>query len=59
MVDLGGELEKHPEVNLLLQQHGYNVRITALDASYQNSPGEQPHQTIANAIQIVLEGANL
>eukprot|EP00957_Ditylum_brightwellii_P193616 14744226-Ditylum_brightwellii.AAC.1 len=40
MMDLGGELGKHPEVQLLLQQHRYNIRPTAPDASYQNAPGE-------------------
>eukprot|EP00957_Ditylum_brightwellii_P089927 6848631-Ditylum_brightwellii.AAC.1 len=34
MMDLGGEVRKHPEVILLLQQHGYNVRPTAPDTSY-------------------------
>eukprot|EP00957_Ditylum_brightwellii_P076840 5840356-Ditylum_brightwellii.AAC.1 len=38
MIDLGGELGKHPEVQLLLQQHWYNVRSPAPDASYQNAP---------------------
>eukprot|EP00957_Ditylum_brightwellii_P118939 9071193-Ditylum_brightwellii.AAC.1 len=59
IMDLGGELSKHPEVNLLLQQHGYNVRPTAPDASYQNAPGKRLHQTIANVIRAMLEGANL
>eukprot|EP00957_Ditylum_brightwellii_P121921 9297470-Ditylum_brightwellii.AAC.1 len=59
MMDLGGELGKQPEVQLLLQQHGYNVRPAAPDALYQNAPGNRPHQTIANAIRTMLEGANL
>eukprot|EP00957_Ditylum_brightwellii_P144279 10992447-Ditylum_brightwellii.AAC.1 len=59
MVDLGGELRKHPEVNLLLQQHQHNVRPTAPDTSYQNAPGERQHQTIANDIRTMLEGADL
>eukprot|EP00957_Ditylum_brightwellii_P100508 7662338-Ditylum_brightwellii.AAC.1 len=40
MMDLGGELGKHPEAPLLLLQHGHNVRPTAPDASYQNAPGK-------------------
>eukprot|EP00957_Ditylum_brightwellii_P201370 15325339-Ditylum_brightwellii.AAC.1 len=59
MMDLGGELGKHPEVQLLLQQHGCNARPTAPDTSYQNAPGERPHQTIANVIRTMLESANL
>eukprot|EP00957_Ditylum_brightwellii_P042682 3231908-Ditylum_brightwellii.AAC.1 len=39
-MDLGGELGKHPEVQILLQQHGYTVRPTAPDASYQNALGK-------------------
>eukprot|EP00957_Ditylum_brightwellii_P009278 701885-Ditylum_brightwellii.AAC.1 len=59
VLDLGGELGKHPEVRLLLQQHGYNVHPTAPDASCQNTLRECPHQIIANTIRMMLEGANL
>ena len=55
----GRRIRKHPEVQLLLQQYGYNIRPTAPDASYQNAPDEKPYQTIANAIRTMLEGANL
>eukprot|EP00957_Ditylum_brightwellii_P177425 13514692-Ditylum_brightwellii.AAC.1 len=46
-------------VNILLQHHGYNVRPTAPDASYQNTPVERPHQTITNVIRTIPEGSNL
>eukprot|EP00957_Ditylum_brightwellii_P092427 7038254-Ditylum_brightwellii.AAC.1 len=51
VLDLGGELGRHPKVNSLLQQHGYTTRPTAPNASYQNALGECPHQTIANALR--------
>eukprot|EP00957_Ditylum_brightwellii_P027006 2042400-Ditylum_brightwellii.AAC.1 len=57
-LDLQGKVGKYPEVKLLLEKHGYNVRLTAPDTSHQNAPGEQPHQSIANGIQKMLEGPN-
>jgi hypothetical protein len=59
LVDLGGELGKHPEVTLLLEKHGYNIYPMSPDASYKNAPGERPHQNIANTRRTLLEGANL
>eukprot|EP00957_Ditylum_brightwellii_P017587 1325404-Ditylum_brightwellii.AAC.1 len=58
-MDPGGELGKHPEIQLLLQQHGYNVRPTVPDESYQNALGKQRYQTIVNTIKTMLEGASL
>ena len=58
-MDLGGELAKHTKVCDLLDRHGYSIRPTAPDASWQNSPGERPHQTIGNTLRSMLHGANL
>jgi hypothetical protein len=43
----------------LFENAGYRVETTAPDSSHQNSPGERPHQTIADAMRTMLSGANL
>jgi hypothetical protein len=57
-MDLGGELGSCPEVVNLFKRSSYKVS-TAAQSSSQNGPGEQPHQTIANAMWSMLVGAGL
>ena len=48
-MDLGSELGQNEDIKALLIKHGYDIKPTAPDASYQNSPAEQPHEAIGNA----------
>jgi hypothetical protein len=43
-MDEGGEMAKNPDFLRLLEHHGYDVRPTVPDSSFQNAPGERPHQ---------------
>jgi hypothetical protein len=45
-------------VDLILNA-SYKVKTTASDSLNQNGPGEQPHQTIADAMRTMLAGPNL
>jgi hypothetical protein len=56
-MDLGSELGRSNEVLNLLEKHGYEIRPTAPEASYQNAPAERPHQTIGNMLRTMLDGA--
>jgi hypothetical protein len=58
-MDLGGELGSCPEVVNLFERSGHKVETIAAQSSSQNGPGEQPHQTIANAMRSMLVGAGL
>jgi hypothetical protein len=58
-MDKGGELANNPEVMALLDEFDYAPRLTAHDASHQNASAERPHQTIGNALRIILTGANV
>ena len=57
-LDQGGELCGSPQVQKLFKKHDCAVCPAAPDASRQNSV-ERYHQTITNAVQAVLMGANL
>ncbi len=57
--DLGGELGHCTEVIALFQHAGYAVEPTAPDSSHQNGPGECPHHSIAEGLQVMLGGAAL
>lgn len=54
-----GEFYHNPSVLRLFERHGYVVRPTSADVSYQNVPVEQSHQTIGNALHSMLSGAGL
>eukprot|EP00957_Ditylum_brightwellii_P082318 6259568-Ditylum_brightwellii.AAC.1 len=56
---LGSELGQNEDVKALLIKYGYDIWPTRPDTLYQNSPAEQPHETIGNAIRSMLEGAGL
>jgi hypothetical protein len=58
-MDGGGELSNNGDVQKLLAHHDYAVRPTAPASSFQNAPGERPHQDIGAALQVMLRGANL
>jgi hypothetical protein len=58
-MDQGGDLAYNKEINAIILHHGYVVRPTGGDASYQNAPGERPHQTIGYALRTMLHGAGL
>jgi hypothetical protein len=57
--DLGGELGSSNKVVKLFEDAGYSVEPTAPASSSQNGPGERPHQTIANGMRALLDGAGL
>ena len=59
MMDLGGELGKNKAVLELLKKHDYDIRPTSPDSSHQNTLGEQPHETIGDAMRAMLLGAKL
>jgi hypothetical protein len=42
-------MAKNPDVLRLLKHHVYDVRPTAPDSSFQNDPGERPHQDIVTS----------
>lgn len=50
---------QNPKVCSLFERHGYDVHPTGADASNQNGPVEQSHQTIGNALRSMLSGAGL
>jgi hypothetical protein len=58
-MDGGGELANNGDVQKLLAHHGYALRPTAPASSFQNAPGERPHQDIGASLQVMLWGANL
>jgi hypothetical protein len=58
-LDEGGEMAKNPDVLRLLERHGYGVRPTAPDSSFQNAPGERPHQDIGTSLRAMLHSASL
>jgi hypothetical protein len=55
----GGELANNKDINAIIIHHGYVIRPKGGDASYQNVPGEQPHQTIGYALHTMLHGAGI
>jgi len=56
---IGGELGCCFKIINLFESAIYFVKITALDSLHQNGPGEWPHCTIGDAIQIMLAGTGL
>jgi hypothetical protein len=58
-MDLGGETGLNPDVQELLDRHGYITQLTGAGSSSQNGMAERPHQTIDNAIRAVLISAHL
>jgi hypothetical protein len=49
-MDGGGELSNNGEVQKLLAHHGYAIIPTSPASSFQNAPGERPHQDIGAAL---------
>ena len=58
-MDGGGELGKSSDIRDTFENFGYAIQPTGPDSSRQNGPGEQPHQTIGDALRAMLSGANL
>jgi hypothetical protein len=58
-MDGGDELANNGDVQKLLAHHGYTIRPTYPSSSFQNAPGERPHQDIGVGLKIMLRGANL
>jgi hypothetical protein len=42
-----------------ITHHAYAIRPTAPESSFQNAPGERPHQDIGASLHVILRGANL
>jgi hypothetical protein len=59
VMDEGVDMSKNPDVLGLLEKRGYDVRPTALDSSFQNAPGERPHQDRGTSLRAMLHGASL
>ena len=59
VLDQGGELYGNPKVRKLFQQYDYAIHPTGADSSHQNGPVERNHQTMANHVRCLLDGANL
>ena len=57
-MDQGGGLFRCPGMLKTFKKHGCQVCMSGSEASHQN-PVERYHQTIANAVQAMLPGANL
>jgi hypothetical protein len=53
-LDLGGETGKNTVLQALFLKHGYLMEPTIAGSSSQNGLGERPHQTIGNAIRVML-----
>jgi hypothetical protein len=58
-MDGGGELGRCREILDTFANFGYQTQLTGPDSSHQNGPGEQPHQTIGDALHAMLTGADL
>jgi hypothetical protein len=59
VMDEGGEMANNPDLLGLLDKHGYDISPTAPDSSFQNSPGERPHQDSGTSLRAMLHGASL
>ena len=57
--DQGGDLGASNKVVELFEAAGYDVQITATDASASLGMGERPHRTIGDALRAMLHGAGL
>jgi hypothetical protein len=58
-MDEGGEITKNHDVIGLLEKYGYDTRPTAPASSFQNAPGERPHQDTGTSLRAMLHGASL
>ena len=58
-LDQGGDLAKSHEIQRILKQYQYDIRITGTDNSQQNGPVEREHLTIANSIRAQLIGGGM
>jgi hypothetical protein len=58
-LDLGGETGKNATLQTLLIKHGYLMEPTSAGSSSQNGLGERHHQTIGNAVRVMLYSAQL
>ena len=57
--DLGSELAKSGEIQDIIHKHGYVLKTTAAELSFQNAIVERPHQALRNMMRSMLTGANL
>jgi hypothetical protein len=58
-LELGGETGKNTVLQALFLKHGYLMEPTSAGSSSQNDLSERPHQTIGNAIRVMLYSARL
>jgi hypothetical protein len=58
-MDLGDETGQNPDVQVILDHHGYVTQPTGIVSSFQNGAAKRPHQTIANATRYMLRSANI
>jgi hypothetical protein len=58
-LDLGGETGKNPDIQALFLKDGYILEPTGAGASSHNCSAERPHQTIGNAVRVMLCSADL
>jgi hypothetical protein len=58
-MDGGGELANNGDVQKVMAHHDYAIIPTVSASSFQNSPGERPHQYIETGLQVMIRGANL
>ena len=58
-MDLGREMACSKEVAVVISKHGYTLEPTSAASSFQNGIVERPHQTLANMMQSMLNGANM
>ena len=59
VMDQGGELYNNAEVVNLFKFYTYKIYPTGADASHQNGPVEQGHQSVLTFIKSLLIGAGL
>jgi hypothetical protein len=58
-MDLDDETGQHPDMQALLDHHGYITQLNGDSASSQNGEGEHPHHMIGNAVRSMLHSAGL
>jgi hypothetical protein len=58
-MDGGGEMVNNGEVQKLLAHHVYNIQPSAPASSFQNAPGERPHQDSGYALHVLLRISNM
>ena len=59
IIDQGNELAMSVDFHQCISDTGCSLEATGAGASFQNRIIEQPHQTLADMMRIMLSGANL